>query len=334
MVFRGAGRAAPTPDGENAAMAFDADRRLLLVHAHPDDETINNGATMARYAAEGALVSLVTCTRGELGEIIPPELAYLAADRDDALGEYRVGELAMAMTALGVHDHRFLDEVEGDPDHPFPPVHYRDSGMVWGPDGHAAAAPDTGPSAFARADVEDAAARLAAVIREVRPQVLVTYEPGGGYNHPDHVQAHRVAMRAVDVAGAPGPGGRPWQVTTVYWVVIPERAARRVLAALTEGGLNPFEGWSADGPLPSMFVPDELVSTLIDGTAYRELKADALRAHATQVAVDGPFFALSNGVGQPMMAMESYQLVRGVPGDPRDAEGRETDLFAGLTALS
>jgi N-acetyl-1-D-myo-inositol-2-amino-2-deoxy-alpha-D-glucopyranoside deacetylase len=315
-------------------MAFDADRRLLLVHAHPDDETITTGATMARYAAEGAGVTLVTCTRGELGEVIPPELAHLAAEHDDTLGEYRVGELARAMTALGVHDHRFLDEVlAGDPAGPFPPVHYRDSGMVWGPDGHAAPVPDPTPGAFALADVEDAAARLSAVIREVRPQVLVTYEPGGGYNHPDHVQAHLVAMRAVTLAADPGPGGEPWRIAKVYWVVIPEGAARTMLAALSEAGENPFSGWHADRPLPSMFVPDHLVSTLIDGTAYRELKADALRAHATQVAVDGAFFALSNGIGQPLMAMEAYQLARGAPGDPRDAEGRETDLFAGLTAL-
>src|SRR5882757_4472262 len=95
-------------------------RRLLLVHAHPDDESINNGVTMAKYAAEGALVTLVTCTRGEEGEVIPPELAHLAPDRDDVLGAYRVDELATAMAALGVTDHRFLGA----------PGRYRDSGMM------------------------------------------------------------------------------------------------------------------------------------------------------------------------------------------------------------
>jgi len=307
-------------------MALDTDRRLLLVHAHPDDETINNGATMARYVAEGAHVTLVTCTRGELGEVIPPELAHLAADRDDTLGPYRVGELAAAMAALGVTDHRFLDEV---PVNGLPPVHYRDSGMAWGPDGRAVAAPETGPGAFALADVDDAAARLAAVVREVRPQVVVTYEPGGGYGHPDHVQAHRVTMRAVELAGRAGPGGDAWDVPKVYWVVIPERAARAALAALAQAGQNPFEGmFDPDGLLPSMFTPDELVTTVIDGSPWQDAKTAALRAHATQIAVDGAFFALSNGVGQPLLAMEFHRLVRGVPGDGKDDDGRERDLFA------
>ena len=308
-------------------MAIDADRRLLLVHAHPDDETINNGATMARYAAEGAHVTLITCTRGELGEVIPPELGHLAADQDDTLGDHRVGELAAAMAALGVTDHRFLDEV---PVEGLPPARYRDSGMAWGPDGRAVAAPDTRPGAFALADLDDAAARLAAVVREVRPQAVVTYEPGGGYGHPDHVQAHRVTMRAVELAALHGgPGGPAWEVPKVYWVVIPERAARAALAALSAAGENPFEGqFEPDGPLPTMFTPDELVTSMIDGAPWRQAKVAALRAHATQIAVDGPFFALSNGVGQPLLVTEHYRLVHGVPGAATDADGRESDLFA------
>jgi N-acetyl-1-D-myo-inositol-2-amino-2-deoxy-alpha-D-glucopyranoside deacetylase len=200
--------------------------------------------------------------------------------------------------------------------------------MAWGPDGRVVAAPETGPDAFARADVEDAAGRLAAVVREVRPQAIVTYEPGGGYGHPDHVQAHRVAMRAVELAAGPGPGGKPWPVPKVYWVVIPERAARAMLAQLVEAGHSPFDGISPDGPLPTMFVPDEQVTTVIDGSGQVERKAAALRAHATQIAVDGPFFALSNGIGQPVLGLEFYRLVHGVPGGAKDADGRETDLFA------
>lgn len=323
-------RTTPGRAGENVSMALTADRRLLLVHAHPDDESISNGGTMARYVAEGAHVTLVTCTRGELGEVILADLAHLAADQQDRLGDHRVGELALAMKALGVTDHRFLDEVRGDPAHPFVPVHYRDSGMAWGPDGQATAAPNTLPGAFALTAVDDAAGRLAAVVREVRPQVVVTYEPGGGYGHPDHVQAHRVATRAVELAEAPGPGGDPWVVPKLYWVVIPERTARAALAALAETGQNPFEERFGDGPLPSMFTPDELVTTVINATAHLEAKVAAMRAHASQIAVDGPFFALSNGAGQPMMALEFYRLVRGVPGLPRDGDGRETDLFAGL----
>ena len=144
-------------------------RRLLLVHAHPDDESIGTGATMAAYAAQGAHVTLVTCTRGELGEVIPPELAYLAtgAAAGDRLGEYRAAELAAACAALGVTDHRFLGG-RG---------RWRDSGMMGLPS-------NLDPGCFWQADVEEAAAELAAVIRAVAPQVVVTYDANGFYGHP------------------------------------------------------------------------------------------------------------------------------------------------------
>src|SRR5882757_1289683 len=173
------------------------DRRLLLVHAHPDDESINNGATMARYAAEGAQVTLVTCTLGEEGEVIPPGLAHLAPDREGGLGPYRIGELAAAMKELGVTDHRFLGG----------PGRYRDSGMM-------GTEQNRRPGAFWSADVDEAAGHLVEVIREVRPQVLVTYDPDGGYGHPDHIQAHRVAMRAAELAAQPSfrtDLGEPWE---------------------------------------------------------------------------------------------------------------------------
>ena len=312
-----------------------ADRALLLVHAHPDDETISNGATMAKYAADGVHVTLVTCTRGEEGEIIPPDLGHLASHAADALGDHRVGELAAAMTALGVVDHRFLDEYGADGPRG---ERYRDSGMAWGPDGQAVPAADTKENAFARADVDEAAGRLADVIREVRAQVLITYEPGGGYGHPDHVQAHRVAMRAVELAavgeeagGAEQSGAtQPWRVAKVYWAVIPKGLMRQFLRDLEAAGAdNPFEGWRPDGPLPSMFVPDDQVSAVIDGSAFVEAKANAMRAHATQISLDGPLFALSNNVGQPLAGTEFYRLVRGEKGGELDAGGRETDLFGG-----
>jgi N-acetyl-1-D-myo-inositol-2-amino-2-deoxy-alpha-D-glucopyranoside deacetylase len=163
-------------------------RRLLLVHAHPDDESIGTGATMARYAAEGAQVTLVTCTLGELGEIIPPPLSYLAEGDGGRLGEYRIGELNAACAELGVTDHRFLGG----------PGRWRDSGMM-------GTAGNDDPRCFWRADVDEAADALLGVIREVRPQVLVTYDANGFYGHPDHIQAHRVAMRAFERAGDDGP---------------------------------------------------------------------------------------------------------------------------------
>jgi len=305
-----------------------SDRRMLLVHAHPDDETLGNGATMARYAAEGAQVVLLTCTRGEEGLVLVPELEHLAAHRDDRLGEHREVELDAAMAALGVRDHRFLDTVPlPDDDRPF----YRDSGMAWDEQHRAVAAPDTGPQAFSRADVDEAAARVAAVIRELRPQVLLTYEPGGGYGHPDHVQAHRVAVRGAELAVDDGPGGDGWRIPKIYWNALPEslvRAALREIAG-TEGAPP---GWDPDAALPPLIMADDLVTTAIDATAYLERKIAALEAHATQVAVDGTTVLVGDGVRQPIVGVEFYRLVQGTPGEPRDADGRETDLFAGVDA--
>src|SRR6478609_10129842 len=144
-----------------------ADHRLLLVHAHPDDECIGNGATMAKYVADGRGVTLVTCTAGEMGEVLVPDLEHLAADRDDRLGEHRRSELDAAMKALGVTDHRYLGGFG----------RYRDSGMKWHEDGYAIAADDVHDNAFAKADLTVAADELVQIIREVRPQVLATYDP-------------------------------------------------------------------------------------------------------------------------------------------------------------
>ncbi|MEU5270266.1 N-acetyl-1-D-myo-inositol-2-amino-2-deoxy-alpha-D-glucopyranoside deacetylase [Streptomyces hygroscopicus] len=288
-------------------------RRLLLVHAHPDDESINNGATMAKYAAEGAHVTLVTCTLGEEGEVIPPALAHLAADRDDALGPHRIGELAAAMDALGVQDHRFLGG----------PGRYRDSGMMGAPQNDR-------PDCFWRADLDEAAGYLVAVVREVRPQVLVTYDADGGYGHPDHIQAHRVAMRAVELAADPDfrPDlGAPHDIAKVYWNCVPRSAVEEGFARLRAAGRDSlFPGVATVDDVPGV-VEDAEVTASVDGTAQAGAKAAAMRAHATQIAVEGPFFALSNGLGQPMLVQEHYRLVKGAAG----AE-REDDLFAGVTA--
>jgi len=305
-------------------------RRLLLVHAHPDDETINNGVTMARYVSEGAQVTLVTCTRGEQGEVIPPGLAHLAADRDDTLGSHRVGELAAAMKELGVTDHRFLGEgaVRADGTS----LAYRDSGMTYGADGVITLPDDARPDAFARADLDEPAAWLAEVIGQLRPQVVVTYEPGGGYGHPDHVQAYRVTVRALELAAARAAAGEPggWQVSKVYWCAIPEGLVRRMAAELADEPEHPFARW-AEGGMPSMVMADDLVTTSVEGSAYLDRKTAALRAHATQINVDGPFFALSNGIDQPLAAREFYRLAQGAAAGERDGDGRETDLFAGCT---
>ncbi|KRV47061.1 N-acetyl-1-D-myo-inositol-2-amino-2-deoxy-alpha-D-glucopyranoside deacetylase [Wenjunlia vitaminophila] len=291
------------------------DRRLLLVHAHPDDESIGNGATMARYVAEGAHVTLVTCTLGEEGEIIPPELAHLAADREDRLGQHRIGELAAAMRELGVVDHRFLGGAG----------RYRDSGMMGTPQNER-------PDCLWRTPVDDAAPHLVAVIREVRPQVLVTYDPNGGYGHPDHIRAHQIAMRAVDLSedAAFRPDlGQPHSVAKVYWNCLPRSFVETALERLRAAHKPvPFPGIASVDDVPGL-VADDVVSAAVDGSPYADRKAAAMRAHATQIAVDGPFFALSNDLGQPLPAREFYRLVRGTPGEP-GTSGREEDLFAGL----
>ena len=243
------------------------DRRLLLVHAHPDDESIYTGATMARYAAEGVRVTLVTCTLGELGEIIPPSLAYLAAAEEDRLGAYRIGELTAACAALGVTDHRFLGG----------PGRWRDSGMM-------GTAGNDDPRCFWRADVDQAAGALLDVIGEVRPQVLVTYDADGAYGHPDHIQAHRVTWRACELAGPDAPA--------------------KLYATAALGS--------------------EQSTTEIDAGAYFGRKLAAMRAHATQITVDPPFFALSDGVRRQASGTEYYTLLAGSHGPAEP----ETDLFA------
>ena len=240
-------------------MEHPAPHRILFVHAHPDDETIGSGTTMARYAADArSSVTLVTCTLGEEGEIVLPEVAHLAADQEDRLGEHRMTELAGAMAALGVTDWRLLGG----------PGTYRDSGMVGTPS-------NVRPDCFWRADLLEAATHLVAVIREVRPQVLATYDDFGGYGHPDHIQAHRVAMYAVTLAEAPSfrPDlGEAHSVAKVYWTAFPRGVMRAGIEALRAAGET--TGFAAMDPDDLPFgVDDALVTTAIDGGAFYEAEA-------------------------------------------------------------
>jgi N-acetyl-1-D-myo-inositol-2-amino-2-deoxy-alpha-D-glucopyranoside deacetylase len=286
---------------------------MLLVHAHPDDETIGTGATMAKYVADGAHVCLVTCTLGEEGEIVLPHLAHLAADKEDRLGEHRIGELAAAMRALGVTDHRFLGG----------PGRWRDSGMMGLPT-------NDNPGCFWQADLDHAVGELVRVVREVRPQVVITYDENGGYGHPDHIQAHRVAVAAFDAAGDPGrypEAGEPWTPTKLYYTSFPKSFLRLGYDALKEMGEQAPFGVTSPDDLP-FGDPDEIVTTEIDAREHLDAKMDAMRAHATQIEVDGPFFALSNHVGHRAFGMEFYRAVRGPV--VRSGEARETDLFHGV----
>ncbi|MFD0775941.1 N-acetyl-1-D-myo-inositol-2-amino-2-deoxy-alpha-D-glucopyranoside deacetylase [Streptomonospora algeriensis] len=284
------------------------DRRLLLVHAHPDDESIVTGATMAKYAAEGAEVTLVTCTRGEEGEIIPPELAHLGPHRDDTLGEYRIGELDKACLALGVRDHRLLGG----------PGRYRDSGMM-------GASTNDRPGCFWQADTEEAAHQLATVIREVRPQVVVTYDSNGGYGHPDHIQAHRVTVRAFEKAHERALPGTPWQARKLYAIAQPQSLLEESAERLQRNP-GPFTAPRSPDDL-SPGTPDGLVAARIDASAHWAAKALAMRAHATQISVEGELFALSNGIAQEIRAVEHFTQIAGAA-VRRGPDGFETDLFA------
>ncbi|CAN5282137.1 N-acetyl-1-D-myo-inositol-2-amino-2-deoxy-alpha-D-glucopyranoside deacetylase [soil metagenome] len=299
------------------------EQSLLLVHAHPDDESINNGATMANYVARGTRVTLVTCTLGEEGEVLLPDLVHLGSERDDALGPHRRTELDAAMKELGVTDHRLLGG-EG---------RYRDSGMAWHEDGHAIVGEAVRDDTFWRADLLEASDPLVEVIREVRPQVLVTYDQFGNYGHPDHIQAHRVATYATSLAAVRSYRlelGEPWEVAKIYWVGMSESRMRAGLRRLRAAGdTTTFEGMDPDGPLPAFITPDHLLSAVVDGTEYVGAKLRAMRAHATQIEVDGPFFALSNNIGNEVWAQEFYRLAKGTQG-PTNQDGLETDLFAGL----
>lgn len=282
-------------------------RSILFVHAHPDDESMGTGATMARYAADGAHVTLVTCTLGEEGEIHVPALAGIGAAEGDQLGGYRIAELAEACRCLGVSDHRFLGGAGK----------YRDSGMMGTP-------ANTHSRAFWGADLDAAAGELLEIIREVRPQVAVTYDPNGFYGHPDHIQAHRVLTRAVELADAEGIAPQK-----VYWTAVP----RSVL----EAGMREFRG-SSDNPFADIERPEDLpfgtpdgdIAARVDAHEYAEEKTAALKAHATQIPPSSWLFSIAGNFGAEFMGVEYYQLARGAKGPGVGPHGWEEDLFSGL----
>lgn len=286
---------------ENSYRGF----RILLVHAHPDDETINNGATMALYAALGAQITLVTCTRGEEGEILVPELAHLASSSSDALGGHREIELANAMRELGITDFRFLGQGK---------TKFRDSGMMGAPQNDR-------PDVFWQANLDYAADLLVEIIEEVKPHILITYDEIGGYGHPDHIQANRVAMRADERA-------KSWKIQKIYWNTMPKSVLAEGMAKMKEVGSDFFGAESVDD-LP-FAKDDELVTSMVDGSTCVGQKMKAMKAHPTQIALDGPFFALSNNLGLQIWGNEYYTLVKGAKSKPFDANGREADLLAGV----
>ncbi|OBF85569.1 N-acetyl-1-D-myo-inositol-2-amino-2-deoxy-alpha-D-glucopyranoside deacetylase [Mycobacterium sp. 852002-51163_SCH5372311] len=291
--------------------------RLLFVHAHPDDETLTTGATIAHYAAHGADVRVVTCTLGEEGEVIGERWAALAVDQADQLGGYRVSELTGALRALGVGEPTYLGGAG----------RWRDSGMEGTARRHR--------QRFVDADEHEAVGALVAIIREQRPHVVVTYDPRGGYGHPDHVHAHTVTTSAVTAAGmadnANSYPGNPWTVPKFYWTVLSVRAITEGWRALRRDDLRPE--WTIPSPEDFDFgyADDDIDAVIEAGPQAHAAKTAALLAHATQVTV-GPTrraCALSNNMALPISAQEHYVLAAGSAGS-RDQRGWETDLLAGL----
>ncbi|MGA0077892.1 MAG: N-acetyl-1-D-myo-inositol-2-amino-2-deoxy-alpha-D-glucopyranoside deacetylase [Candidatus Nanopelagicales bacterium] len=267
---------------------------LLFVHAHPDDETISTGATMAKYVAAGARVTLVTCTSGEEGEILVPELAHLSSANEDKLGEHRQKELALAMQELKVNDHRFLGGAGK----------YRDSGMV----GTEA---NSHPKSFMNADLLSAASDLVAVIREVKPHILITYDEFGGYGHPDHIQAHRVAHYAKDLAQVESfkpELGPAHKISQTYWTAIPLSLAEKGFAQIAMSEDSKFFGVESLDEI-NFLQPDQIITTEIDGKDFLEQKLSALKQHRTQVDLNGDFFKLMTALGPEAFGVEYFRRV-------------------------
>jgi N-acetyl-1-D-myo-inositol-2-amino-2-deoxy-alpha-D-glucopyranoside deacetylase len=280
---------------------------LMAVHAHPDDEAIGTGGVLAKYADSGVQTVLVTCTGGEVGEIAPDTQATAAN-----LAEVRERELRTACEILNVTHLELLG--------------YRDSGMV-------GTADNTHPRAFAQANLDEAAARLVKLVRIYRPQVIVTYDENGFYGHPDHINAHRIAARAYDIAGDAhhdaGDGLAPWTPSKLYYTAVPRSAMAEFGRRLREAGIEPpmpTEAGEGAGEAPPFGTPDELVTTVIDVSAQVERKRRALFAHATQMGPEVFFARLPAPVFDQLFGRETFQLARSRLGPI----GSETDLFAGL----
>lgn len=262
-----------------------ADTVFLFVHAHPDDESSSTGATMGALAKAGAQVHLLTMTRGEMGEVIDRSLAHLEAenpantDGGAALGKLRTAELKQALAALGIKHHTFLGE--GAATARQVPALYRDSGMTWGEDGRATANVLAAPDCLTRTPLEPQAEAIAALIEQVCPDVLVTYDADGGYGHPDHKRTYEATQAAVKLLE--GSSAAP----TLFWGI--------------EGDAD---------------TADTRQQAVITGDLAR--KREAMAAHATQITITGDTtFQYSNRVPQPMTAVETYRLLEGETGEEK-----------------
>ena len=284
-------------------------RTLMAVHAHPDDECITTGGILARYNAEGARTVVVTCTRGDLGGISDPTLAGPLS-----LDDLRARELARALDILGGTRSVQLG--------------YRDSGMAGAP---ANAHPDS----FHQADLEEATRRLVRVVREERPDVLVTYDETGGYGHPDHVKAHQVTVAAFKAAGDPDTFpevGAPWSVAKLYFVVFSHAWVDYFVQTLRAAGIDAPSsapaGIDAGAPAGTFGIPDELVTTVVDVAAYAATKRAALAAHGSQLGPDHFLMRIPPELVPEVWSHEHFRRAAGPTAASPDQP--ESDLFGGL----
>ena len=280
--------------------------RLLAVHAHPDDETITMGGLLAQCADRGIATSLICCTDGKVATIFDPEYAASEAEIRPRLKEIREEELRSAFRILGVSEVHFLE--------------YGDSGM-------AGTETNQAPGAFWRADVDAAVRRVVAHIRRFRPHVVVTYDGNGGYGHPDHIQAHRIALLAVEAAytALDADLGAAWRVSKLYYTAFPLSEAKRVARMAVEAGMKPPFG-DADPEALEFITPDEWVTTVVDCRDQVARKRRALTAHRSQLTEDFALLSVPEEVVREHFASEFFQLLFSrVP-----TSLPESDVFTGL----
>lgn len=284
---------------------------LMAVHAHPDDECFGGGATLARYGAAGHTTVLVTCTNGEEGEIVDPDMDVEAIKPH--LADVRIGELNAAVGVLGITHLELLG--------------YRDSGMVDTPS-------NDDPRSFNKADPQEATGRLVALIRRHKPHVVFTYAEDGGYGHPDHLMTHRTTVAAFEAAGDPTlypEAGAPWTPLKLYytaWMI--RSAAQGLWRAVRERGLPVTFGDPEATDPPEFGTPDDLITTRIDVRPYVQRKIDALRAHRTQIKRDSAFLSLPDDLTMDFLGVEGFRRAQ----SRVEAPAVEDDVLAGLSSAA
>ena len=319
-----------SPSAADAVLLYDAvmsnehKLTLMTVHAHPDDETIGTGGTMAKAVAEGRRVVLVTGTRGELGEIVVSEMDTPA--NHHRLGEIRAGELEAAMGELGVTEWENLG--------------YRDSGMMGDPG-------NRDPRNYWQADLDSAIGRLVWLVRQIQPDVMTTYNDFGGYGHPDHIRTHLVAVGAFERAGDAkaypeqlGDGVEPWTPSKLYEQAMSRKLRESMNERMAAMGRRSFWLPPEDATpeqiaeheafIAKATVPEESITTRIDIGPYVESKWAAIRRHVTQISSESPFMQMGLDGWREAWSTEAYVLRE----TRMPAAAPETDLFAGLTGIS